>query len=387
MLYTLGENGTLSTRRTADVVWVFRRSRRQWLSEWLRGERSSEFFYGLPSLCARYCVGFVEDEGSNPLWFLWYPFEFLMSRRNGVGFALHVPLWHLRALNRARVIISTMDTCGLPLAFLKRLGLLSGRLIYISQGLSDRIKAYGFDKRLSRQYGRLLSGVEELVALSPGAAAGLADWLDIPSDRIHVLPFGADCHFWRHAAPPGAVGSEIVSVGSDAGRDYSTLLAACDRLPLHIVSRQRLTLRDRANVRQSSDHTPRELREIYSRARFVVIPLFDIEQPSGQSTALQAMACGKAVVLTRTRGWWGGDRLRDGENCVVVPPGDAQALREALWYLWSNPATCGLIGQKARNTVESYFGVDHMTARLSELISLQLSSGAPDAEGLSTISR
>lgn len=369
MVRVLGADGTVAATSTADVVWVYRRRRRQWLEEWRRGEGSSEFFYGLLSLRDRYKVGFVEDEGKTPAARPWYPFEKLIARRFGMGFALDLALKNLGGLNRARIIVSTVDACGLPLAFLKAAGLLRTPIIYISQGLSDRVATYGADRWLARLYRRLLLGVEELVTLSAGAQASLAAWLGVPTGRVRVLPFGADCDFWRSTAPP--IGP-ILSVGSDPGRDYQTLLAAVGDLPLHIVTTMALPLDGRANVTVTTKYTSTELRDIYSGSRFLVIPLHDKSQPSGQSTALQAMACGAAAVLTKTRGWWGETHLRDGENCVLVPPGRVDALRDAIRGLWDDPRRCAAIGARARQTVVEHFGERRMAGVLDGMVAAHL---------------
>ena len=285
-----------------------------------------------------------------------------------MGFALDVALRNLRVLQHARVVVSTVDSCGLPLALLKRLGLLPGRLIYVSQGLSDRVAAYGARRWLSRCYRELLLGVDELVVLSAGAREDLAAWLGTPTGRIRVLPFGTDCEFWRNTAHPGEHRSRVVSVGSDSGRDYPTLLAAAAEFPLHIVTRQSLPSGRYPNLIHSTDHSPVELRDIYSHAAFVVIPLHDLSQPSGQSATLQAMACGKLVIVTRTRGWWGEPFVRDGETCVLVSPGDVSALRDAMQRFWSEPELCRRIGQKAREAVVAHFSEDQMAAALDRLI-------------------
>jgi glycosyltransferase involved in cell wall biosynthesis len=364
---SVSSSPSVVTHEAPDVIWVFRRSRRQWLREWEQGQRSSEFFYGLLSLRDRYRVGFVEDESPDPRRRAWYPVERLLARRMGMGFALDLALGRLRALNRARVVVSTNDACGLPLALLKAGGLLRSVLVYVSQGLSDRVATYGRDRALSRWYRRLLLGVDELATLSDGAAAGLADWLGLPRTRVHVLPFGTDHAFWRPTEPAGA-GDYVISVGSDPGRDYPTLLAASDDLPLHIVTRQPLALAGRPRVVHTSDHSPTELRDLYSRARLAVFPLLDRDQPGGQSAALQAMACARAVVLTRTRGWWGESFLRDGQNCVLVPPGDVEALRRAMGALWAAPARCAEIGNGARDTVVAHFGEARFAAALGDVL-------------------
>ena len=351
----------------ADIVWVYRRDRRRLLADWQRGDSSSEFFYGLVPLRDRYRVGFVE--GSRTPWFRrpWYAAELVFVRRLGIGFALDVVLRHLRTLNRARVVVSTVDTCGLPLGFLKRRGVLRSRLVYISQGLTDRIQAYGPERRLARWCREFVAAADAHATLSAGAADALAGWLGMPSEGVRVLPFGVDHDFW-HDTTPAVPDARIVSVGSDPGRDYPTLLAAAGALPLHVVTRQTLTPPPGANVRVTHEHTSRELRDIYSRARFVVTPLHDRDQPSGQSAALQAMACARAVVLTRTRGWWGEDLLVDGDNCVLVRPGNVDGLRRALHALWEDPERCRRIGARARATVERWFGQERFADALAGLL-------------------
>ena len=50
---------------------------------------------------------------------------------------------------------------------------------------------------------------------------------------------------------------------------------------------------------------------------------------------LEAMATGRPVIATGTGG--SGEYLRDGENALLVPPGDAGALAEAVKRLAADP--------------------------------------------------
>jgi glycosyltransferase involved in cell wall biosynthesis len=343
------------------------------LEEWGRGERSNEFFYGMTTLSARYDTDFVEGaDGQIFLQPFLYPLELYLTRRMGIGFGPHIPLTHLRILRKADVLVSTVDTCGLPLAMFRHWGWIPGKIIYISQGLGDRVEAYGRGRRLSHYYKKLLLKVDALVVLSEGARDSLAEWLEIPVERIHVLPFGVDCDFWHYT---GEVGDEILSIGSDPGRDYETLLQAIDHLPLHVISGQMLDLHGLGNVRCTHDHTPKALRDLYSQARFVVVPLKNMSQPSGQSTTLQAMACGKAVILTQTRGYFGESYLRSGENCFLVPPDNVGAMRSTIQQLWADPGICARIGQKAHETVLQNFSESRMANSLSKVIQDCLSDG------------
>jgi glycosyltransferase involved in cell wall biosynthesis len=80
---------------------------------------------------------------------------------------------------------------------------------------------------------------------------------------------------------------------------------------------------------------------------------------------LEAMACGVPVVMTDD----GGSReyARDGENAVVVPVGDADALREAIQrVLQDAELRAGLIESGMRTAWE--YDWDAVTLRLADLV-------------------
>ena len=114
----------------------------------------------------------------------------------------------------------------------------------------------------------------------------------------------------------------------------------------------------------SSNHSFAQLRGLYRAARFVVIPLQDVDQPSGQSAALQAMACGKAVILTRTRGLWEAAYMRHMETCYLVDPGDVDNLRNGIEYLWTNPREAERIGLNGRRLVEHRYNARALAQNL-----------------------
>ncbi len=87
-----------------------------------------------------------------------------------------------------------------------------------------------------------------------------------------------------------------------------------------------------------------EVREAFRSAAVVVVPVKDVPQPSGQSVTLQASACGRPVVLTRTRGLWDPEALRDGENVLLVPPADPDALAQAVNRVLADPSTAESLG-------------------------------------------
>jgi hypothetical protein len=80
---------------------------------------------------------------------------------------------------------------------------------------------------------------------------------------------------------------------------------------------------------------------------------------------LETMAAGKAVVASRVGGI--PEAVRDGENGLLVPPRDAQALATALARV---PADAGLrarLGERARDTVAQHDSIAAICGRLAAI--------------------
>jgi len=137
------------------------------------------------------------------------------------------------------------------------------------------------------------------------------------------------------------------------------------------------------------------MRQLYSAARFVVIPLCQRDAPAGVTVILEAMAMGKAVIVTGTRGqtdvlrdprnngrglvvreWWPGflDAPGIAETFGSLPtgfyvtPGDATELRDAIEYLLDHPQVAEEMGRNGRRVVEAYFGLDAFAQRFAAAI-------------------
>jgi glycosyltransferase involved in cell wall biosynthesis len=136
-----------------------------------------------------------------------------------------------------------------------------------------------------------------------------------------------------------------------------------------------------------------ELRELYARSRFVVVPLYPVLNQAGITTMLEAMAMGKAVVVTATPGQqdvirgrkftaagprgelMGGPAafgvtgpLAEAETGLYVPPRDPAALRSAIQFLLNNPTAAARMGTAGRQLVEEQMSLDLFVGRLAGLI-------------------
>lgn len=195
---------------------------------------------------------------------------------------------------------------------------------------------------LRRYFSSVLLKNSKSILFGEGELGPITDLFGLKKEQIVVNQFGIDTTFWFPAKE--RTGQYILSVGNDGRRDFDTLVRVAKDIPVEIRILTSRTLPDGlpSNVLRikSSWHdemvSDSDLRSLYQNARCVVIPLIDSYQPSGQSVALQAMACGCPVILTKTRGLWSKEWLIDGQNILFVPPGDADTVAKMTKLLVEN---------------------------------------------------
>ena len=282
----------------------------------------------------------------------------------------------LPRLRSADVVVGTTTGTAMALAFWRRSGLLRRPLVGIVAGLLNH------PWRPPRRRTTLpLLRAMEVVLYGPGEVPGLLALDARLRPRLHVDRFGVDTRFWAPGAEEPA--HEVLAIGNDSHRDWPTLVRAAEEIPspVRVLTRHEPPATLPPNVTwQEADWHRRilgddEIRTLYRRAAAVVVPVRDTRQPSGQSVTLQAMACGRPVVLSRIEGLWAKATLRDGENVLLVPPGDARSLAAAVRSVLVHPARAAAIGAAARTTVSRTASVDEFADRLAAVCAAAVERG------------
>jgi glycosyltransferase involved in cell wall biosynthesis len=299
--------------------------------------------------------------------------------------------------NRFKYICAWADRVGLPLALVYKLTRARSDLTLVSVYLSSAKKAL-FLRNLGVQ-----SHLGAIVNFSSAQMEIAAQQLRVPPAKLYHVVQPVDELFWRPAgaAPEGG----ICSVGWEA-RDYGTLVKAVSALPLRVhiaIGAQGLSsspmendnshsqpgnfesiagkfthplyqlwraevLREGLppNITIHNQLSQRALRDLYSRSRFVVVPLHQADFDAGVTTICEAMAMGKAVIITRTRAQV--DVVREGVHGLYVPPGDPRALRQAIEYLLQRPEEAARMGRAGRDLVEAQHTLDQYVRRVAEIV-------------------
>jgi glycosyltransferase involved in cell wall biosynthesis len=289
-------------------------------------------------------------------------------------------LGSLDEANQADVVFSTVDTVGIPLALLGRFGRVKPPVVYVAIGLPERLDRLrgGVARRL---FARAFARLDTIVAYGWGEVEELRSWVGDGGPLVEFVRFGVDVEGFR-PDPTAVVVDDVVSIGADPRRDFALVVELARRLPertFRIVGSSD-NARDLgslpANLTLEVDVPFERIRERLLGARVVALPVRQNSYSGATTTLLQAMACAKPVVVTRTAAIAEGYHLEDGANCRLVAPSDESALEDAVRGLLDDPERAIGLGTRARETVERHLSWSAYTSELGRLLSAAAERGA-----------
>lgn len=274
-----------------------------------------------------------------------------------------LPMWLVQVLEAFRVgrrfdavFVWSLANVALVLALLLRLTRRRITLVCLLTRISEPKKA-----RLLR---RVHTHITRIILPPQSQREFAMRELGVPAEKLIDLPWTLDVDFWR-PTDPKPVRDTICAAGGEM-RDYVTLVRALDGLdiPCHIAGVLDTSRPDWWNAvdddRAGEELVPDnvtfgtmpsdELRDLYARSRFVVVPLHATDSDNGITCMNEAWAMSRPVIVSDVAGQQGA--FTEGVEGVWVPQGDVDALRRAIIDLWANPASADTMGAAGRHLVE-----------------------------------
>jgi glycosyltransferase involved in cell wall biosynthesis len=198
-----------------------------------------------------------------------------------------------------------------------------------------------------------LKQIDAFVCIRKGDVMTLQKRFHIPPSRCMFAPF-----------PSSQTASEVVT--SEGGyiysagwahRDWPTLIRAlrqveCEAI-LSVGGNLALPEPLCTRVHALPQRSPAEGRCLMAHASLIVLPLHETELPSGPLVLLDAMAMGKAVIVSDVNG--SRDYVVHGRTALLVAPGDYESLATAIKELMKNDELRQNLGSAARGDVGRRF--------------------------------
>ena len=352
------------------IIYLFKKGRIQRLEN--VKNYPSEFFYGFLELREEgFNIKLLEEKDLDiqikniflkKFLNLVSKFVFDLPFNTIVGFILNNSF---KKLKQAKYIVATTNSLGISLSLAKSIGLIKADILFINMGLFPKEP-----NKLKVIFYKYLFKKVKLLTISRTENKYLKSYLD--DLDVRYIPFGVDANFW---VPQKKIKSEkyALAIGNDLARDWSMLVRSWDKdFPMLKIVTSLPVFNKKPNITvvrgdwYTQALTDLKMRELYCNSEFVILPLKETMQPSGQSTCLQAMACSKAVLISNIRGIWDRKLLKNNENIVFTKTGNVTEMRRLIHLLLNNLKLREKIGNNGRKLINDHFNMINMKNKLLE---------------------
>lgn len=196
-------------------------------------------------------------------------------------------------------------------------------------------------------------------------------------NKLHLLPFAVDTNFWK---PDNKIIKDdyILSIGNDKARDWEMLINIAKRMPeekFKIITKNIKILN--SLLPKNIEHikgdwkdyflTDNEIRDFYRKSKMVILPIKQTLQPSGQSVCLQAMSCGKPVIISDYKGFWDPNKIKNNVH-LIISEHNIDSFVENIKNLNNNKEKIKKISHHARKLVKNKYNIILFTEKLIKII-------------------
>jgi glycosyltransferase involved in cell wall biosynthesis len=227
-------------------------------------------------------------------------------------------------------------------------------------------------KQLFFRVGRVATNIDRMLVYSTSEERLATERLGVPASKVLRIAYHADETFFR--PDDTAREPDLICAAGQLHRDYDCLAEAVRGLPVRAQIAAgspwiddplapRPNLPPNVSWGRLNRH---DLRALYRRSAFSVVPIVQNHFQTGIATILEMMATGKCVIASKTHGQT--DTIVDGVTGIYVPPGDPKALRAAIERLLANPGEVERIGKAARAYIEENAGLDLFVRKISDAV-------------------
>lgn len=279
----------------------------------------------------------------NLLYWLLLPIQRLLICKTSLGFKLDQALLLFFKILKADCLITTADSAGLPVLFLKKIGLFKKPIIYISIGLANELNSRR-ENVITKYYLSLLEEASFIICHSLVEEKLFLEMNPNLKDKIIFIPFGIDTKFFTK---PKSESDFILSIGYDRSRDYKLLAELTSKMKNQqfIIIAHKVNIKSihfGSNVKLFFNLPYHQVRDYLLKAKLVIIPLKELKRASGQMSFLEAVSSQNKIVIASIKGIMETypDIFKHNENIFTYQPGSlselADSVKKALEYKSKN---------------------------------------------------
>ena len=374
------------------VLYIFTSGRKKRFLNRSIDDTPLEFFFGLPYLLENgYQVDMLELEDLNydPHSILYKYLSWknrLLSFITGLTSSSHFFSNAETVINNYDTVIAGNEYIAFGLAYLKKKKKISGEIIFFVMGMLAQVDSLSLNKNKNlfflfarHIYKMLIHYSKAVIFIGAGELNYANKTYGQYNSRFNFLPFPVDTTFWKFCNNKRQDKNYILFIGNDKYRDYKCVVEIAKQMPDYIfviISRnpECRALMNHKHVKlicgdwKDSILTDAQIRDYYLDAALVIIPLLETLQPSGQSVALQAMACEKTVLISKTRGFWEPEIFEHNKHLIFMDTNKADEWAAVIKKIICQKNQLQKVGSDSRALVEANNNLNKFGKYLEQII-------------------
>ena len=233
-------------------------------------------------------------------------------------------------------------------------------------------------KFLHNFYIRLvINAIDNIFFLGKGEL-NLAKKIYPNEQKFIFFPFCIDTKFWSCETKDLKEDRQILFVGNDGNRNFQLLYKIIKIMPNYdfkvLTNNKDHRFSDFKNVEfldgswSKKAVTDIELRKIYKESVLTILPLKNSFQPSGQSVALQSIASGTPVLISKTKGFWDGDLFNDNSEIFFTKSDKEDEWKHQIEDIVHNESLRKDISKKGKNLILEEYSLEKFILQLEQYL-------------------
>lgn len=244
-------------------------------------------------------------------------------------------------------------------------------------GMFQNIKSRNILQKLLVKFSFLIAN--NLVFLGEGEYEHAKKLFKKNKSQFSCIPFCVDQNFWETEDDYDySTRDYILFVGNDLNRDFANLektVGLLTEFKFKLVSTRidkNIEKLPNVEVIGGSWHNKKlsdiQLKELYSGAKIVLIPLHNTIQPSGQSVALQSMSCKTPVLISKTIGFWDNSNFVDEDNIFFLQKNTPEEAVLKIRKLVCDKDKLNFVSNNAYETVRTHYKLENFSEKLEKIV-------------------
>lgn len=287
------------------ILYVYRTARKSNLQKVIKKLEPDHILYGLNHLQKLgYQVNFsdIAYNKFNILFWFFLPLQIIIIKLTNIGFKIDQAILLLPKILDNDIIITTVDSAGLPVLLLKMLGVINKKVVYISIGLVNEIN--NKNNIIVNLYKKLFNLADFIIVHSKEEKILYQKINSHFANKVLFTPFCIDTNFFTNNVKSNE--GFILSVGRDKSRDYSLLSEVAKQMKdqkfVLVTSKENIEgISFPDNVQIKFDLNYQEIKKFYIKANLVFLPMKEINRASGQINFLESLASKNIVVVAKVK--------------------------------------------------------------------------------------